>query len=527
VSDFPDAWQLATLSELCSKIVDGSHNPPKATEKGFPMLSARNIQDRQINFDVFRFISEEDFAIEDARTRVEPGDVLLTIVGTIGRIAIVPANTQKFTLQRSVAVLRPILVDPRYFAYAMESPHLQKCLADNAKGTAQKGIYLKSLSRVEIPISPLNEQKRIADKLDVILARVNACRERLDRVPAILKRFRQAVLAAATSGKLTNGWREEHGEFDAWQERRIEDVTTKVGSGATPRGGEQSYKTNGIPLIRSMNVVFFGFKRDGMAYLDESQAHDLRHVEVKGKDVLLNITGASIGRVTLAPQELEGARVNQHVCIIRPTMELLPEFLCWFLSAPTMQRVIGAENYGVTRQALTKQQILDFQVPVPKLAEQHEIVRRVDALFSYADRLEARYKDACVHVEHLTPALLAKAFCGELVPRDPNDEPASELLNRIRAERLKELSKIQRPIRLSIAHVRAPREKAAMTKSRNDEDVKYKPYLADLLRRTGGNAEVEELFKRADLPVSDFYKQLAWEIDNGHIRDDASKLEAA
>jgi type I restriction enzyme S subunit len=97
------------------------------------------------------------------------------------------------------------------------------------------------------------------------------------------------------------------------------------------------YKSTGTPLIRSMNVVFFGFKRNGLAYLDEIQAEALKNAEVKAEDVLLNITGASIGRVTLAPQEAAGARVNQHVCIIRPNAALAPRFLNAYLSSPEMQ----------------------------------------------------------------------------------------------------------------------------------------------------------------------------------------------
>ena len=110
----PNGWKQAPLSEVCSRIADGSHNPPKATDTGFPMLSARNIQERRINFDDFRFISEEDFTTEHARTDIATGDVLLTIVGTIGRTAVVKEGIEPFALQRSVAVLKPQAVDSKY-----------------------------------------------------------------------------------------------------------------------------------------------------------------------------------------------------------------------------------------------------------------------------------------------------------------------------------------------------------------------------------------------------------------------------
>ncbi len=132
------------------------------------------------------------------------------------------------------------------------------------------------------------------------------------------------------------------------------DVTTKVVSGATPRGGEAAYKSSGIPLVRSMNVHFDGFRRDGLAFLDEEQARALKNVEVRAGDVLLNITGASIGRVTVAPPAMDGARVNQHVCIIRPDQRLDSSFLRWYLASPLQQRLINGIESGATRQALTR-----------------------------------------------------------------------------------------------------------------------------------------------------------------------------
>ena len=115
--------------------------------------------------------------------------------------------------------------------------------------------------------------------------------------------------------------------MNSWPYVKLADATTKVGSGATPRGGKASYKESGTPLIRSMNVHFDGFKYDRLAYLDDAQARALDAVEVRANDVLLNITGAAIGRVTVTPARMDGARVNQHVCIIRPKPELNPSFL--------------------------------------------------------------------------------------------------------------------------------------------------------------------------------------------------------
>jgi len=208
--ELPVGWVEVDLSEICTKIVDGSHNPPKASLSGLPMLSARNIERRGISFEAdYRLLERDDFETENRRTQISSGDVLLTIVGAIGRTAVVTEELLPFTLQRSVAVLKPNSgIVSQYLAYALESPSSQQYFVDNAKGTAQKGIYLKTLGSLRLRVSPSDEQRRIAAKLDTTLAAVDACRQRLDGVADLLKRFRQAVLAAATSGELTREWRE-------------------------------------------------------------------------------------------------------------------------------------------------------------------------------------------------------------------------------------------------------------------------------------------------------------------------------
>ncbi|MFV3132015.1 restriction endonuclease subunit S [Niveispirillum sp. KHB5.9] len=206
------------------------------------------------------------------------------------------------------------------------------------------------------------------------------------------------------SGELPKGWSAE----------ALGHLTSKIGSGATPRGGERAYKTHGTPLIRSMNVHFTGFRKDGLAFLDEDQARALDSVTVQPDDVLLNITGASIGRVTQAPNEMENARVNQHVCIIRPLDGISPAFVSRYLSSPRMQVFVAGENYGVTRQALTKEMIEGISLPVPPLAEQHRIVAKIDSLFARSSRARDELAHIPRLIERYRQAVLEAAFRGDL-----------------------------------------------------------------------------------------------------------------
>jgi type I restriction enzyme S subunit len=198
-----------------------------------------------------------------------------------------------------------------------------------------------------------------------------------------------------------------------WKWTSLREVTSKIGSGATPRGGERAYKRTGIPLIRSMNVHFDGFRPDGLVYLDEGQAAALDGVTVSAGDILLNITGASIGRVTQAPKEMAGARVNQHVCIIRLVENIEPSFIARFLASPTMQTFIAGENYGVTRQALTKEMIEDIKVPIPPLPQQRAILRRLENLFDRTKRARKEVSRIPRLSKRCKEAILAKAMAGD------------------------------------------------------------------------------------------------------------------
>ncbi|MCL4863763.1 MAG: restriction endonuclease subunit S, partial [Caldilineaceae bacterium] len=236
MSELPKGWVKTTLTDIASRIVDGSHTPPEAKDTGGPMLSARNIDGGKIHFTDYRLISEVDFERENRRSQIAPGDVLLTIVGAIGRSAVVPKECPSFTLQRSVAVIKPESgINPYFLSYQFSSPLTKSWLLDNAKGTAQKGIYLNKLGTCEIILPPLAEQRRIVAKLDSLFARTRRARAELARIPPLVEHYKQAILAAAFRGDLTMGTAYQGGDGDhevsplwatpaSWRWRRVTQV---------------------------------------------------------------------------------------------------------------------------------------------------------------------------------------------------------------------------------------------------------------------------------------------------------------
>jgi type I restriction enzyme S subunit len=323
----------------------------------------------------------------------------------------------------NVALVRVIFdnscFESRWVFRYLKSPYFQGPLRGISR-SAQDGFNKEDLENSPVPLPPLAEQRRIVAKLDALDASSKSARADLDRIPALVARAKQAILSVM---------------FPDIEKKPLSEVTIKIGSGATPRGGRDVYKESGVPFIRSQNVRFEGFDPEGLAHIDDEAAYALRGVETKSGDVLFNVTGASIGRACCLPEPMVGARVSQHVAIIRPANCLDARFLALHLQSPPIQSWVSNENYGVTRQALTKVMIENIRIPVPHLAAQNDIIRRIESAFAKIDRIAVEAASASALLNRLDQALLSKAFRGELVPQDPADEPASELLARIQAAR--------------------------------------------------------------------------------------------
>lgn len=304
-------------------------------------------------------------------------------------------------------------------------------------GSTRLKLTQGAMREIPVKLAPLPEQKRIADKLDTLLARVDATRERLDRIPQILKQFRQSVLAAATSGRLTDGWREESELESEWIETDIQSVAD-VGTGSTPlRSNAAFFSPKGTPWITSaatsQSLVMSADKFVTEAAI---KSHRLKKFPVGTLLVAMYGEGKTRGQVT----ELGIVATINQACaaVVVDEKKALKSYVKFALQANYLEMRMLAE--GGNQPNLNLSKVKEFPLMLPPINEQKEIVRRVEALFALADKLEVRYQQARAQVEKLTPALLAKAFRGELVEQDPNDEPAERLLERVRSDREEESS---------------------------------------------------------------------------------------
>jgi type I restriction enzyme, S subunit len=311
-------------------------------------------------------------------------------------------------------------------------------------GTTRLKLTQGSMNEIPVKLAPFNEQRRIVAKLEKLSSRVDAAQARLAAIPRILKRFRQSVLGAACSGKLTADWRGGNGDEpdglpSGWQRVEVERLVPKGGIFDGPFGSNlktSDYRPSGVRVVRLENVGHLSFIGEKETYVSQEKYQTLvRHTVREGDVIFASFISDEI-RACILPQLPTKAIAKADCFCLRPKKDLLDStYLTYQLVSQETFDALIDNIHGATRPRINTTQLRALRVRVCPLTEQQEIVRRVKALFKTADALEARYRTAKAHVDKLTQSILAKAFRGELVPQDPNDERASVLLERIRQER--------------------------------------------------------------------------------------------
>lgn len=401
--------EVKKLGEVCDFVrgpFGGSLKKSCFVESGYAVYEQQHAIYNQ--FTNIRYFVDETKFNEMKRFELSSGDLIMSCSGTMGKVAIVPAKIQKGIINQALLKLttHPQL-DVYYLKYWMESPNFQHSINENSKGVAIKNVAsVKVLKQIPIYLPSFQEQQRIVQKLDTAFKAIDKAIANTERNLLNTKDLFQSKL---------NGIFTQH-EKD-WDEKRLGEITTKIGSGATPRGGQASYKESGISLIRSLNVYDNGFKPAKLAFIDDEQADKLKNVTLQKNDVLLNITGASVARCCVVPESYLPARVNQHVSIIRLENNLMrSRFLHYALiSKENKDKLLGIGEQGATRQAITKSQIQNFSVQFPKeLTKQDHIINELDLIKKHSLNFEKNYQTQLQNLHDLKKSILSKAFSGEL-----------------------------------------------------------------------------------------------------------------
>lgn len=365
---------MARLGDICIQITDGSHNPPMGVEQSnYLMLSSKNIDDDYITLNDPRYLSQEDFEAENRRTNIKPNDLLITIVGTIGRVAIVPNSLTEFCVQRSVAVLKPKpeIVYNRFLMHYLQS--MRPYLEQESRGVAQKGIYLKQLSNLSIILPPLDEQRKIAAVLDKVSDLIAKRRQQLDKLDEMVKsRFIEMFGDPVDN---PHGFRKV--ALSELAEIRIGPFGSLL--------HKEDYIEGGHPLLNPSHIVDGKVAPDSKLTISDKKYDELEAYHLHTGDVVMGRRG-EMGRCAVVPSE--GFLCGTGSLLIRTKGEVTADYIQKTISFPSFRKTIEDMAVGQTMPNLNVPIVSKFQIIKPPIEVQinyYKFVAQTDKSKSFDD----------------------------------------------------------------------------------------------------------------------------------------------
>ena len=285
---------------------------------------------------------------------------------------------------------------PQYLMMWFSRSEFDREASYYAVGGVRGSLTWEDFCNMQLPIPSITRQRKIVSEYETLTNRIRLNNQMIQHLESTAQAlYRKTFVENIDKEKLPEGWRMG----------TLGDVCSKIGSGATPKGGKDCYVDSGVSLIRSMNVFDFNFSYDELAHISDRQAKQLDGVTVNKKDILFNITGASVARCCMVPDDILPARVNQHVMIIRPKENYMPYYLlCTLCSDEAKQSLLGMSQSGSTREAITKAEINAFHVVVPSSELLIDFTTKVETLYHNI----ILYKQENSKLTELQSLLLAK-----------------------------------------------------------------------------------------------------------------------
>ena len=432
LTDLPQNWIWTTIQEVCSTPQYGWTT--KATTEGtLHLLRTTDITAGNVNWETVPFCQKEP--PDKEKYLLKTGDIVISRAGSVGYSYLVK-NPQDAVFASYLIRFKPSpIIKENYLAFFLKSPDYWKIILKEKAGIALVNVNATKLKRIEVPLPPLAEQDRIVVKLEMLFAQLDVAVDTLKKAQTQLQRYRQSILKAAFEGELTKEWREGHS--DTGEQTKLSEFIT-LESGSRPRGGVRGI-LEGIPSLGGEHLNDEGsFNFEKIKYVPEAFFESLNKGRIYPDDIIVVKDGATTGKTSFVDNDFpyKEAAVNEHLFIVRVDPKVaFSKFVFYYLFSGAGQKQILSDFRGATVGGISRNFPLKVTVPLPSLLEQEQIVSELEQHLSVADEAEATIDAELQRAERLRQSILKRAFSGKLVPQDPNDEPASVLLEKIRDER--------------------------------------------------------------------------------------------
>ncbi|EJE8547434.1 restriction endonuclease subunit S [Vibrio vulnificus] len=417
-------WKSESLGCILEKIVGGgtpSKSNPLYWDGDISWASVKDLSSTTLS-DTTDKISEE--GLKNSASNLIPADsIIIPTRMALGKVAV---TTKAMAINQDLKALFPIKEVCKNYLFQWLIFHAEQ-ISSLGSGSTVKGIRLEQLKKIPFRYPALKqEQQKIAEVLSTVDKKIDLIDQKIAETEKLKTGLMQKLFSEGVGVQDSDGNWQPHSEFQdspfgkipkCWSVETLGEHTVKVGSGVTPKGGSKAYVDSGIPLIRSQNVLFGKFKLDDVAFITEQQHDKMKGSKLQPRDVLLNITGASIGRCAVLPEDFDEGNVNQHVCIIRTSESIDPDFCGWFLNSNLGQKQIWNLQAGGNREGLNFQQIRSFKIPVFSIEEQCSIVEILSTVSDKLNLLETQKAET----QQLKKGLMQKLLTGEW--RVPLDNP--------------------------------------------------------------------------------------------------------
>lgn len=416
----PSNW-CWLYSNFVVDVRDGTHDTPKYISEGYPLITSKNLKNNNIDFDKVNYISKEDYEKINLRSKVDIGDVLFSMIGTIGNPVLIKGQTNYAI--KNVAIFKDInLINMTFFRFYLETKFVIDKMKKEAKGSTQKFVSLKYLRNFPICYPSLEEQQRIVNRIESLFAKLDRAKELIENTLAQFEQNKMAILHKAFTGELTVKWRKKNNinEKNFFNKVKLKNVI-KLISGRDVSVSLCNDKSIGIPYILGASNI-----KDNKFFIERWIENPV--VVSEKNDILLSVKG-TIGKLYL--QKEEKINISRQIMALRALNDLNTHYLYYFLLRECER--LKFEGNGLI-PGISRKDILDLNILLPTLEEQQEIVNILDKLLAKYNKIK-NLEQQLEKIELLKKAILAKAFRGELGTNNPDEESAENLLKEILAEK--------------------------------------------------------------------------------------------
>jgi len=397
----PDGWEWMQLGEALD-VRDGTHDSPKYVESGFPLVTSKNITGKGLDVQNVKYISKEDYDAINKRSKVDVGDILFAMIGTIGFPTVI-TDEPNYAI-KNVALFKKRQDDQNmdFFKYFLESPYAIESMLAQAKGAAQKFVGLKVLRSFNVPLPPKVEQKRIVEKLDALLTRIDTAIEHLQESVTLKNNLLQSAL---------------DGQFAVIAERMtIESLAEVKGGKRLPKGQKLSDEETEHPYIRVADFTDKGtIDLSGIKYISKEIHEQIKRYVISKDDLYISIAG-TIGKTGFVPPELDGANLTENAAklVIRDKQQLDLSYLYLFTLTSDFSAQAGLATKTVAQPKLALTRLSKIEIPICSLEEQKSLVSTIEALKSKIHDAEEALLGKIEDLNSLKASILDSAFKGEL-----------------------------------------------------------------------------------------------------------------